>query len=42
MVRAMLKKVVNLEDIIKADEPNFKSKRTNVYNFSEYSLPVVF
>ena len=41
-IRAKLKEIVNLQDIIKADELYYKSKRGKVYNFSEYSLPIVF
>ena len=42
MNRATLKEIVNLQDIIKIDELNYKSKRRKVYIFSEYSLPIVF
>ena len=34
--RAKLKKIVNLQDIAKTDELNYKSKRRKVYNFIEY------
>ena len=40
LVCAKLKEIVNLADIIKTDEPHFKSKHRKVYNFSEYSLSV--
>ena len=42
LVRATLKEIVNLQDIIKKDGLNYKSKRKKVYNFSQYSLPIVF
>ena len=42
MVCAKLKEIVNLQDIIKNDGLNYKSKRGKVYNFSEYSLPIIF
>ena len=42
MIRAKLKEIVNLKYIIKIDELNYKSKHRKVYNFSEYSLPIVF
>ena len=41
LIRAKLKEIVNLQDIIKTDELNYKSKRRKVYNFSEYFLPIV-
>ena len=31
-----------MQDIIKTDELYYKSKRRKIYNFSEYSLPIVF
>ena len=37
-----VKKIVNLQDIVKTDELNYKSKHRKVYNFSEYSLYIVF
>ena len=41
-IRVKLKEIVNLQGIIKLDELYYKSKRRKVYNFSEYSLPIVF
>ena len=41
LIRAKLKEIVNLQDIIKTDKLNYKSKRRKVYNFSEYFLPIV-
>ena len=38
----MLKEIVNLQNIIKKDEPRYKSKRRKAYNFCEYSLLIVF
>ena len=31
-----------MQDIVKIDEQNYKWKRTKVYDFSEFSLPIVF
>ena len=31
-----------MQDIVKTNELYYKSKRTKSYNFSEYSLPIVF
>ena len=42
LIRAKLKEIVNLKDIIKTDKLNYKSKRKKVYNFSEFSLPIAF
>ena len=42
LIRAKFKEIVNLQDIIKADELHHKSKRRKIYNFSEYSLAIVF
>ena len=39
---AKLKEIVELQDIIKKDDLNYKSKRRKTYNFSKYSLPIVF
>ena len=38
LIRAKLKEIVNL---LKSDEVSYKSKRRKVYNFCEYSLPIV-
>ena len=37
-----LKEIIKIQDIIKTDELYFKSKRRNIYNFNEYSLPIAF
>ena len=42
LIRDKLKETVNLQDIIKKDNLSYKSKSRKVYNFSEYSLLVVF
>ena len=42
LVRDKLKEIADLQDIIKTDELHYKSKRRKVYNFNEYSLPIVF
>ena len=41
-IRGILKQIVNLQDKIKTDELNHKSKCMKVYSFSEYSLPIFF
>ena len=41
LVLAKLKEIVNLLNIIRTDALHYKSKRRNVYNFKEYSLPIV-
>ena len=42
LICANLKEIVELQDIIKKDVLNYKSKREKTYNFSKYSLPIVF
>ena len=42
LIADKLKEIVNLPDIIKTDNPHYNSKNRKVYNFSEYSLLVVF
>ena len=42
LIRAKLKEILELEDIIKKDDLNYKSKHRKIYNFSKYSLPIVF
>ena len=42
LIRVKLKEVINLQDIIRTDELNYKSKRRKVYNFTEYFLLIVF
>ena len=39
---AKLKEIFKLQDIIKKDDLNYKSKRRKTYNFGKYSLPIVF
>ena len=41
-IRGILKQIVNLQNKIKRDELNHKSKCMKVYSFSEYSLPIFF
>ena len=36
------KKIVKLQDFIKKDDLNYKSKCGKAYNFGKYSLPIVF
>ena len=42
LIRAKLKEIVELQDIINKDDTNYKSKCIRSYNFSKYSLPIVF
>ena len=42
LVRFKLKKIINLQDVIKTDKLHYKSKRKKVYNFNYHSLPTVF
>ena len=42
VTRGKLKEIVELQDIIKKDYLNYKSKRRRTYNFSKFSLPIVF
>ena len=42
LIHEKLKKIVNLQNIIKTDELHYKSKREKDYNFSEYSLLITF
>ena len=42
LIRAKLKKIFKLQDIIKKDDLNYKSKRGKTYNFGKYSLSIVF
>ena len=42
LIQAKLKEIVELQDIIKKDDLNYKSKRGKSYNFSKNSLPIVF
>ena len=42
LIRAELKRIIELQDIIKKDDLNYKSKRGKTYNFNKYSLPIVF
>ena len=42
LIRAKLKEIVELQDIIKKDDLNYKSKQGKAYNLSKYSLPIVF
>ena len=42
LIRDKLKEIFNLKNIIKTVELNCKPKFRKVYNFGEYSLPIVF
>ena len=37
-----LNEIIQLQDIIKTDDRYYKSKRRKIYNFTKYSLPIVF
>ena len=41
LIRAKLKEIVDLRNIIKKDYLNYKSKRRKTYNFSKYLLAIV-
>ena len=36
LIRAKLKKMVELQDITKKDDLNYQSKRSKTYNFGKY------
>ena len=42
LVRVTLKEIAELQDIIKKDDLNYKSKCGKTYSFSKYSLTIVF
>ena len=42
LIRAKLKEIFELQDIIKKDDLNYKLKRRKTYNFSKYLLPIAF
>ena len=42
LIRDNFLKIVNLQDIIKKDNLNYKSKCGKTYNFGKYSSPIVF
>ena len=42
LICANLKEIVKLQDIIKKDDLNYKSKRRKAYSFGKYSLTIVF
>ena len=41
LIITKLKKIVELQDIIKNNDLNYKSKRGKAYSFGQYSLPVL-
>ena len=41
-IRAKLKEIVKLQDVVKKDDLNYKSKRGKTYNFGKHLLPIVF
>ena len=41
LICVKLKNIKNLQDIIKKDDLNYKSKRGKTYTFGQYSLPIV-
>ena len=42
MVINILKQITKLQDIIKTDDLYYESKSGQIYNFTEYILPIVF
>ena len=42
LILTTLKEIVELQDINKKDDLNYRSKRWKTYNFCKYSLPIVF
>ena len=42
LIRAKLKVITELQDIIKKYDLNYKSKGVKTWNFSKYSLPIIF
>ena len=42
LIRAKLKEIFELQDIIKKHDLNYKSKPGKTYNSSKYSLPIIF
>ena len=42
LIRAKLKEIVKLQDTIKKDDLNYKSKYRQTYNLGKYSLPIIF
>ena len=42
LIRTKLKEIVKLQDVIKKNDLNYKSKRGKTYNFGKYSLPIFF
>ena len=41
LICVKLKEIVKLQDIIKKDDLNYKSKRGKTYNFGKHSLLIV-
>ena len=37
-----LKGIIQLQDIIKSNELDYRSRHGKTYNFSKYSLPIIF
>ena len=42
LIRDKSKEIVKLQDVIKKDDLNYKSKRGKTLNFAKYSLPIPF
>ena len=42
LICAKLKEIIKLQDIVKKDDLNYKSKHGKTYNFCKYSLHIVF
>ena len=42
LIRAKLKETIELQDTIKIENVNCKSKHGKTFNFSKYLLPIIF
>ena len=42
LIRAKIKETIELQDIVKKDDLNYKSKPGKTYNFGNIVLPIVF
>ena len=42
LIHAKLKYIVELQDIVKKDDPSYKSKFRKIGKFSKYKLHIVF
>ena len=42
LIRAKIKETIELQDIVKKDDLNYKSKPGKTYNFGNIILPIAF